>query len=339
MAKAKTQSKDEPALFETPAAQGELESGNQVEKVGAVTTRPRSKKTVEGVEVHQRAMVRAEPPPPPTVLTDYQATLASLERLATRKDVNPDALDRIVALMERIEARQAKARFDAAFVVVQPKLVAAVLPKSGRIEVKAKDQSTGQRTGKVLQDTPYPKYEEVAPIIIPILNAEGFSLTHRTERTPEGRLKVTAVLTGHGHEDATCSLEFEADTTGSKNNAQAWVSVQSYGRRATSFSRLNLVAKGEDDDGAKAGRPVVGGDPLSADQTQQLFEICAATGADRDKFLAFMNRKRPNGHPEAKEIGHLPASRFEEAIEELRLAEEARKAVAEKDAHHWRRPL
>jgi len=265
-----------------------------------------------------KAVAPVSPDPGAAATNIVLETLRTIERVSMNPNVNPEALDKIYSLQERMIERQARADFNEAFVRMAPNL--PVITRDGRIVVRAKD-SRGDRTGEKTQDTPYAKWETISEIIVPILSSHGFSLRHRTETAPDGKIRITAMLYGHGHTEESY-LDFEIDTTGSKNNAQGRVSATTYGRRITACTVLNIVTKGDDDDGKVSGRPVVVGDPMTEEQIVQLVDLCGASECSEAEFLEYMNKCRPKSHPSAAALRDLPASRFEQGITALKLYEQ-----------------
>lgn len=325
MAKTKTKER-EPALFEEgAAAQEQLEkeiklTGGEVVADAQSPARPaRSRATVRRQEV-ARVEPRAAVPAPPAPL----AMLQTIERLATNKDTNPEIVKMLLDEMRALRAEQARATFDDHLSLMQGEL--PIVERRGKITVRAKD-AKGERTGAVQQSTPYALYEDLIEEVLPIMSRHGFSISHVTDT--EDKVRVESILSGHGFERRT-KLTLMHDSTGSKNSVQAVVSSVSYAKRINLCALISVATRGEDDDAASAGGPAVLGDPLSAEQTEQLFNLCEAIGVDRGKLLELMNKTRPRGHPEAKEIGQLPALRFEEAIGELRAVEDWNKKQKEK---------
>ena len=282
-------------------------------------------------EVAVRTPKKAAAAAPARVVPETNAVVVMemIERVASNPNVNPDNLEKLLSLQERILDRQAKLAFNEAFVGMAPKL--PQVTKDGRIIVKEKT-STGRRDGETTQDTPYAKWESISPAIVPIMADHGFSIRHRTESAPDGKIRIIAVLYGHGHED-TSYMDFELDTTGSKNNAQARVSATTYGRRITACALINLVAKGEDDDGKSSGKSMVIGDPLTPDELEKLIEFAGAAQCPENKLVDYLNQTKPLGHPDAEKLASLPRSRFEDAVAAIRSYEANRKArEAEKTA-------
>lgn len=219
-----------------------------------------------------------------------------IERLVMSPDVDVSKLERLLEMQERIIARQAKADFMAALAEMKPKL--PVIDRKGRIEVREKTAS-GKRDGDLQQSTAFARWEDIDEAITPILHEHGFVLTFRTDATEDGRLIVTAVLSGHGHEERTSLPPLPFDTTGSKNNIQAVGSSLSYGKRYAATLLLNIRTKGEDDDGVKGDAKSV-----TDEQAETLKAKIVEAAADLPKFLKYFN---------VQHVEDIPAKRFDEA--------------------------
>lgn len=162
------------------------------------------------------------------------------ERLATNPDVDVAKLEKLIEMQERILRHNAKAEFDADFSRMQGEL--PEITEHGEISVD------GQVRSK------YARYEDIIAVVRPVLQKHGFALRHRNQSLPDGRLKIIGVLShraGHSEED---DFECPPDVSGKKNNIQAIGSTRSYGQRYTTISLLNIISRGADDDGKKAGQ-------------------------------------------------------------------------------------
>ena len=181
----------------------------------------------------------------PAIHGESGALISMIERAARDPSVDIDKMERLFQMHERVQAQSAKAAFIAAHAEMQPEL--PVIDRNGRIERKSRDDS-GQR--QAAKATKYALWEDVVETINPILAKHGFSLSFRIKQ--EQRVEVTAVL-GHrgGHCEET-SMLLGIDESGAKNNLQGWGSSVSYGKRYTAFALLNIVSRGDDDDGQKA---------------------------------------------------------------------------------------
>jgi hypothetical protein len=161
------------------------------------------------------------------------------ERLATNPDVNVEKLEHLIQMQERILAHNARAEFEAAFHVMQGEL--PVITENGEIEVDGVVRSK------------YARYEDIIEVVRPIISRHGFSLRHRNQTLPDGKLRIVGILShraGHTEQD---EFDCPPDTSGKKNNIQAIGSTRSYGQRYTTISLLNIVTRGADDDAKKAG--------------------------------------------------------------------------------------
>jgi hypothetical protein len=192
------------------------------------------------IPTKQPQLVDAEQDLALDVIKPADATLM-FERLARDKDVDVAKLERLIEMQERILRHQAKAAFDAAFADMQGEL--PVIDERGAILVNDSLRSK------------YAKYEDIQAAIRPVLQAHGFSIRHRNESLPDGRLRIVGVLShreGHSEQD-----EFicPADKSGGKADIQAIGSTRSYGMRYTTIALLNIETRGLDDDGRAAGAP------------------------------------------------------------------------------------
>lgn len=214
------------------------------------------------------AVAVQEAPQVPAVTSEAGALISMIERAARDPSVDIDKMERLFLLQERMSAQRAKAAYLSALADMQPEL--PVIDKRGEISRRAKDDSGVKQTAK---PTKFAKWEDVVEAITPIISKHGFSLSFRIEQ--DARVKVTAVL-GHrdGHSEET-SMSLGIDDSGAKNNLQGWGSSVSYGKRYTAIALLNIVARGEDDDGKAAGH-----EPASDNTLAALNTLITETGAD-----------------------------------------------------------
>lgn len=157
---------------------------------------------------------------------------ASMMTMIARAAADPacdlDKMERLLAMHERMTARQAQAEFADALASMQ-----AELPSIGE---------RGDAAGRYK----FALWEDINQAIKPFLHKHGFALTFRTD-TKDG-VTVTGVLSHrNGHREET-SITLPADPSGNKNAVQAVASSVSYGKRYTAGALLNLTSHGEDDD-------------------------------------------------------------------------------------------
>ncbi len=225
----------------------------------------------------------------PLASTDpMTAMMLMMERIAKNKEVDVAKMKEVKELGMSLLEDQRRAAFDNALAEMQDDLPS--ITAKGKLEIRAKD-AKGERNGKIIQSTPYAKWEDINDAIKPVLKRHGFVLRFETGLTEDGKVRVTGILAGHGHREKS-EFVLQHDATGSKNAVQAVGSSTSYGKRYAAGALLNLTSRGEDDDGKKGGgRPLEDGFPgdapafITSDQITQLANECKRVGCPRDKFL------------------------------------------------------
>ncbi len=208
-------------------------------------------------------VVAAEP-------TESGNVLQIISRAAADPSVDIEKLERLLAMQERITARNARAEYAAALAEMQPHL--PTIAERGAI----KDRSGNAQSR-------YALWEDIVTTITPILSAHGFALSFRTANEAN-MVSVTGVLSHRaGHSEST-TLALPIDTSGSKNAVQSVGSSTSYGKRYTASALLNLRT-GEIDDDGKAG----GGQPtLDAEQVANLDALLSEIGGDaKARYLRY----------------------------------------------------
>ena len=299
------------AIPDSKGAQAKLKGGRRA----AAPASPPAQRAV-AVRTSRQGVAAA------TNATASDAFLAMVREVALAPNLDTDKLNALLGMQERVMDRQARQAFDDAFARMSPHL--PTIDRKGKIEVRAKDQRTGDRTGNVTQSTPYPKWEDVREAVVPVLTRYGFAIRFKTGKTPEGLVKVIGILSGHGWREES-DVDLQHDSSGSKNNVQAVASSVSYGKRIVAGALLNFVSRGEDDDGNAAGRPRVVGEPFTADEVEAIVAAAIAAELPGERLLKHMNEKRPKGHPEAQDIADLPQSRYDETVAAVGAWEQARK--------------
>lgn len=176
-------------------------------------------------------------------VADYSGGLLEvIARAASDPSVDIDKLERLIAVQERIEANAAKRTFTEAKIAMR-----AHLP-----EITMKGMIVIKKDGKVLQETPFARFEDLHELVMPILSEYGFDLKFKNGLSEDGKVRVTTILCHRdGHEDET-HFDLPHDSSGSKNPVQAVGSSTKYGMRYGTISILNLRVVGDDDDGVSA---------------------------------------------------------------------------------------
>lgn len=237
-----------------------------------------------------------------------------IDRVLRDTSIPMERLREAFDLRRELKAEYARNAYDAAFADMQPKL--PTIDRNGKIEIRAKDNKTGERTGAIQQSSAFADWADINEAIRPILGEHGFGLSFRTGQTPQGRIEVKCILSHRdGHREET-SFSGEYDTTGSKNNMQAGGSSLSYLKRYTACAILNITSRAKvdrDDDGVAGGAPAA--TDITSDQVANLMRIVREVGADGPKMLRLMSRiaKRPDSEPFAS-FADIPPHLYETAV-------------------------
>lgn len=224
------------------------------------------------------ALVAAPEALPPAPAVAVSPLLDAIITLAKDPAMDADKLERMLAMQERMEQRQAERAFNEAFVRMKPKL--PVIEKDGRLTYP-KDKSKPDGEQRLVST--YATWEAIDEAISPILSDHGFALSFTTERDAAGTLVVVAILLhAAGHATRTPSPPLPCDSSGGKNNIQGWGSAMSYGKRYAATAALNLRTKGQDDDGKLAGTKFI-----TAQEADELRNLISETGTDDAQFCQF----------------------------------------------------
>ncbi len=223
-------------------------------------------------------------------VVDNGASVMAMLQSAVERGADPDALEKLVALQERIMDREAEMAYTAAMVAVQGKIP--------YIHNESKNSQTGSS---------YAKLDKINKIIIPIYTKHGFSLSFGTGVSQlEGWTRITCdVLHERGH-SKNYYIDLPLDDVGLKGNANktkmhASGSTRSYGSRYLTNMIFNLTT-GDDDDGNGAVEYIT--EQQVADLDCKISEL----GRDKDGFLKFLK---------VDSLEELPANKYVGAIKAL----------------------
>lgn len=192
-------------------------------------------------------------------ISSDNSIMAVISRAAADPSCDIDKLERLMAMHERMQARDAQAEFNAAMAAMQSDIPS--IAERGAIVVNGEKRSD------------YATFEDINDVIKPIMQTHGFAITFKVENVAAG-LSVTGILMHRaGHREETTML-LPLDTSGSKNAVQAVGSSTSYGKRYVMSALLNLTTRGEDDDG-HAAVPSATVTTIQARQLQTLLDKCS----------------------------------------------------------------
>lgn len=233
----------------------------------------------------QEHLLPVEPPPEAGREVALQSgpagSLLNFVALAV-KDPTVDVakLDALLRMQREIVADDAREQFNSAFVRLQGRLPR--IKRNGRLEYP-KDPKNPEGPRKLISR--FMQFEDICEAIQPILESEGFSQSWNTapRQGDGGGLVVTHILRHRAGHSQETSLPVPLDTSGGKNNLQAYGSALKYGERYTMCAALNIVAEGQDDDGASFGN-----EPIDAESVKKLSDLLMETKSDATAFFRFM---------------------------------------------------
>ncbi|EJV1365150.1 ERF family protein [Pseudomonas aeruginosa] len=169
----------------------------------------------------------------PIAIQESATVLQVIQKAASDPSCDIEKLERLMAMHERMQAKQAEQQYTEALAAMQQELPAIA--------------ERGDANGRYS----YALWEDINERLKPILAKHGFALTFRTPRNEKG-VEVEGVLSHRGGHSERTSMLLPADTSGNKNAVQAVASSVSYGKRYTAGALLNYTTHGEDDDAFSA---------------------------------------------------------------------------------------
>ncbi len=191
--------------------------------------------------------------------------MGALIQAAMNESVDPDKMDRLFQMHERVEKRQAEKAFAGAMAQMQPRLPA--------VEKGGQNKHLGSN---------YSRLEDIQRAIRPLLSEYGFSVAWSSQ-TIDGQIHVTCTVThcdGHSRSD-TLPLPVMEGNKG-VNQLQSHGITMSYGKRYTLCNVLGIQLGGEDNDG-NAPRELLGPEEMTV-----LDALLTETKTDRKTFFEYM---------------------------------------------------
>lgn len=215
-----------------------------------------------------------------------------IRQAASSPTVDVEKMERLMAMHERITAKQAEAAFNAAMSLVQA--------ATSRIAADATNTQTKSK---------YATYAALDRIIRPLYTEHGFALSYDTgDGAPEAHVRVLCHVSHRDGHTRTYRADIPADGKGAKGGdvmtkTHATGSAFTYGQRYLLKLIFN-VAIGEQDDDGNGGSD----GPISPQQKDEVIRLIKETGADTVRFLAYIG---------AATVDDIPANRFSAAIAAL----------------------
>lgn len=221
------------------------------------------------------------------------ALLSVIVQLAQNPSVDVDKFERLLAMQERMETKQAERDFNAALHAAQQEMPR--VKKNGTIDLGGK--------GSI----PFAKWEDIDAVLRPIMQKHGLSLSFDASPREGGGAIIAGTLRHSAGHAKTASIPLPLDSGPGRNNLQAMGSTLSYGKRYLAEMFFNIVREGVDDDG-KTG----GDQPITPDQAEQIATLVDETNTDPAAFLEWVfGDERPHHY------GEIPAQKFATTLNAL----------------------
>jgi ERF superfamily len=179
--------------------------------------------------------------PAAPALSQSNSLFEQIVSAAKDPTVQPEKMQAMVDLAVQLQDREQRQEFNRdlnAAIMEMP-----VITKTGRIIIKDKN------TGKVLQSTPFAKFEDLDRVVKSIVKRHNLSYNFDVGGDAQ-RLLVSIILRhANGYVERSSPMPLPLETSGSKNNVQGAGSTNTYGKRYVLQNTFAIVTEGEDDDG------------------------------------------------------------------------------------------
>jgi hypothetical protein len=236
----------------------------------------------------ERPVERLLPAPP----SDSPSTvLALIERVALDPRADVEKLARMMAMYERLKAREAELAYNAAKGRILKKLVGIKIVKNRSVLYEIEKGKPQKGTYEAFK---YAPLEEIDKHLRPLLAEEDMDLSYSDEPREDGGILIRGRLKhlpGGHYEDSF--MPAPLDTSGGKSHVQAVGSTNSFLRRYVACNIFNIVVVGDDDDGT--------GGTIDETQAKTILDLIKkAKGGP--KFLKYMKARS------VEETGSLEAA-------------------------------
>jgi hypothetical protein len=228
-------------------------------------------------EQSERPVERLVPVPP----SDSPSTvLALIERVALDPRADVEKLERMMAMYERLKAKEAELAYNAAKGRILRKLAGVKIIKNRSVLYEIEKGKPQKGTYEAFK---YATLEEIDKHLRPLLAAEDMDLSYSNEPREGGGILIRGRLKhlpGGHYEDSF--MPAPLDTTGGKSDVQAVGSTNSFLRRYVACNIFNIVVVGDDDDG--------NGGTIDEAQTKTILDLVKKAKVG-PKFLKYMKAK------------------------------------------------
>ena len=227
------------------------------------------------------------------VVSPAQSDITRMLEKAVESGIAVEALEKLVALHERVSERAARAEFFSA--MGQFQIECPPIPKKTRADINTK---SGARF-----HYQYAELDDIARIVRPVLHRLGLSFSWDSKVEDRSATVTCIVKHINGHHEAssfTCPVEGSGRMSAQQETSGAWTT----GRRQSLIQALGLTTCDPDLDG---GQPT-GVGYISESQVAEIDGLIREVGANERRFLRFMG---------AESVEKIEARDYEKAVHAL----------------------
>lgn len=208
---------------------------------------------------------------PSAVQVQGESEIGQLLRLAVTGNVPVETIEKLVALKERMEDRNAAREFNIALADFQAACPAIKKTSSAKITT----------AGGSAYSYSYAELDEIARTTRPILTRFGLSYTWDSEADGEKLICTCTVFHTSGH-SRSAKFTLPTTTKSGMSDQQKVAAALTYARRQSLIQALGLTTTDPDTDGPRVD------DKVTAEQVAELEKLVKETGADLSKLLAYL---------------------------------------------------
>ncbi len=221
------------------------------------------------------------------------SVLQTLTQVVTTPGIGIDVVERMVALLERQETRQAQTAYMEAMAACQSEI--PQIQKDGRIMAKNKV------TNKYEERSRYALHEDIDAAIRPIYSSHGFAVSYDTA-PKDNKIEVSMKVSHRGGHSETTTIALPIDSSDFRSSVQSVGSTITYAKRQLLAMKFNIVSRGLDDDGQGDAATI------TEDDAMDLNALMDEVKQDRAKFFAYYKIDK---------LSDLPAKELDGAIRDL----------------------
>ncbi len=225
-----------------------------------------------------------------TIPQDSGGLMQIIDRVVGTGEMTPEkvsVLERLLAMQMTVREEERKAAFAQALCALQAEC--PQIEKNGKI--MNKDKTTVRSRFSLIED--------IDKIIRPLLEKHGFSVSFNEESVNADNYKISCKLLHREGCSDTKFITLPLDKNEFRTRMQDRKSTESFAHRTLLLMHLNIVSRGEDNDGAGSSLPI------TEEQARDLGSLIEEVGADRARFLKYFKIQRLEEMPEKELKGAI----------------------------------